>query len=163
MRRGMDFQEAHALFKHDIKVSALSQKVPGLDYDDVVSEMTICLWRATETYKAGTGTSFGAYWWSLWLNRRSDIAQAYHAAKRVHPVLSDEPLAEGTYNMSVKPQAPAGASDVDRLVWDLLAAGETATDTMELTGISRRRYYKTIDSWCTEDIYEELSGKKVPS
>lgn len=158
MKRGMDFQEAHALFKRDIKVSALSQKVPGLDYDDIVSEMTICLWRATETYKPGTGTSFGAYWWSLWLNRRSDIAQSYHAAKRVHPVLSDEPLVEGSYTHREAPKPPAGASDIDRLCWDLLAAGETATDTMDLIGVSRRRFYGTVKKWRTDEVRDALSG-----
>jgi hypothetical protein len=158
MAWGMNFQEAHALFRHDIKVSALSQRVPGLDYDDVVSEMTICLWRACETYKSGTGTRFGSYWWSLWLNRRSDIAHAYYAAKRVHPVLSDEPLVEGSYVTQMAPEAPQGASDADRMVWDLLASGETATDTMELLGMSRRRYYKTVKTWQTDEVRDALTG-----
>jgi hypothetical protein len=158
MARGMNFQEAHAAYKHDIKVSALSQRVPGLDYDDVVSEMTICLWRACDTYKSGTGTTFGAYWWSLWLNRRSDIASAYYAHKRIHPLLSDEPLSEGSYTQDHRPDPPVGASDVDRLVWDMLAEGETATDTMDLLGMSRRSYYNTVRAWRTDEVWDSLTG-----
>lgn len=158
MAGGMDFQDTYALYRRDIRVSALSQKVPGLDYDDVVSEMDICLWRACETYKKGTGTSFGSYWWSLWLNRRSDIAQAYYANKRVHPVLSDEPLVEGSYVHPDAPKPPAGSSATDRLVWDLLAAGETATDTMDLIGVSRRKFYKTVRTWRTDEVRDALSG-----
>lgn len=153
---GMTFGEAYDAYKQDIRVSALSQKVPGLDYDDVVSEMLICLWKATETYKTGTGTSFGAYWWSLWLNRRSDIASSWHATKRIHPVLSDEPLVEGQYEDRPMVNPPGEVSAQDRMVWDLLATGASAADTMRAMSISRRRYYSTVRDWRTKTVYETL-------
>lgn len=152
----MQFTDVYDSYKHDIKVSALSQRVPGLDYDDVVSEMTICLWKAAESYKPGK-TSFGAYWWSLWLNRKATIARDYHAKKRItYPVLTDEPLVEDTYTMERVPEPPKDSNAQDRLVWDLLASGENARDTMDLAQVSRRGYYDTLGRWRTDKVRESL-------
>lgn len=158
MAGGMSFAEAYEAYAQDIRTSALSQKVPGLDYDDVVSEMSICLWVATETYKAGSRTSFGSYWWSLWLNRRSDIAGAYHAGKRVHPILTDEPLVEGSYVAPEAPEPPTGACAQDRVVWELLAAGDTATEVIADVELTRRRYYGIVGGWRNDEVRKSLRG-----
>lgn len=150
----MQFTEVYPLFKSDIAVTALAQKVPGMDYDDVVSEMTICLWKACESYSHGA-TSLGAYWWSLWLNRKADLIRQWYASKRVHPILTDQ-VPEGSYTDPLPPDPPKKTGDVERLVWDLLAGGDEPKEVQDALGISRRRYYNTVHTWRTDSIADML-------
>lgn len=80
----MDFRVAHGIYGPEIARISQNARVPGMDTDDVAQEMTICLWKASVTHDPAKGP-FGTYWWSLWLNRRSDITGAHHAMKRITP------------------------------------------------------------------------------
>lgn len=151
----MKFSEAYEKYRRDIKVTALAQRVPGLDYDDVVSEMLICLWRASQTYKPGKAT-FGAYWWSLWLNRKANLVEAFNTAKRGVAVPTED-IELGSYVQRTFPEAPRGSSPQERMVWDLLGHGEPIKDVISLTRLSRRRYYDLIASWRTDEVREGLT------
>lgn len=149
----MDFDRAWARYEHEIGRLSKTQYVPGMDADDVASEMSICLWRATQTYKSGA-TTFGAYWWSLWLNRRSDIADAYYAIKRAHGV-PVERVPERGYEPTLFPMPPT-RDPLGVSVWGALATGDTPKEVQDDHAISRRRYYELIAGWRTDDVREGL-------
>lgn len=152
----MEFSEVYRRYSDDIAITALSQRVPGLDYDDVVSEMTGCLWKAWLTWKPGHA-GFGSYWWSLWLNRRSDITEAAYRLKRPKTVaLGDELFPESRYLLDLVPDPPAQCTRQQRLVWMLLASGEPVNEVMRITGLSKRGYYDLIRSWRTKEVRSAL-------
>ena len=145
-----EFSEVYEEYLPDIKVIALGQRVPGLDHDDVVAEMATCLWKAWGTWDDTKG-AFGSYWWSVWLNRRSDLTQAAFRDKRPRLVLTDEVRGTG-YTMGGWPEAPEGSDLVAQNVWNLLASGEPVKEVIHRTGVSRRRYYDLIRSWRSEEV-----------
>jgi hypothetical protein len=152
----MDFREVYKNFCDDIKVTALSQHVPGMAYDDVVSEMTACLWKAWRSHDPSKG-SFGSYWWSLWLNRKADIYNAFRRQKRPTTVpLPPELLPDEALLTQIVPLPPKGSSHAAKLVWHMLATGERASDVIEKTGLTRRRYYELIASWRTKEVEDSL-------
>lgn len=153
-----EFSEVYKKYAPDIRITALSQSVPLLDYDDIVSEMLACLWKAWLTYKDGV-TTFGAYWWSLWLNRRSDLTSQANAYKRPkHVLLSDLGILpkQPGYTMARWPDPPAGTGELETVVWHLLASGEPRSAVIERTGVSKRRYYDIIDGWRSEEVQKRL-------
>lgn len=154
----MDFSDVYRRYSDDIRVTALSQRVPGLDYDDVVSEMTACLWKAWTTFDPHKGTTFGAYWWSTWLNRRTNITVAAYRQKRPKTVLAGEYIPEGRYLMDLLPHPPSGSTRKARKVWVLLAAGMKPSEVMEEVGMSRRTYYDLIRSWRNDEVKGLLSS-----
>jgi DNA-directed RNA polymerase specialized sigma24 family protein len=149
----MDFDVVHQAYANEIQRLAYRQQVPGMDPDDVANEMLIVLWKASRSFKAEQG-SFGTYWWSLWLNRRSDIAEAYHARKRVKAIPTG--TVPDTVVYDPLPLLPPTSDPVEAMVWRLLAAGETGQDTRVLTEMSRRRYYDLLASWRTEEVRDGL-------
>lgn len=149
----MDFDTAWATYEGQIRRTSLTQRVPGLDPDDVASEMAICLWRATKTYTPGA-TPFGSYWWSLWLNRRSDIADAHYALKRVHGIPTEH-LPEHTYEDALFPMPPTRDA-LGIAVWGALAGGDTAKEVQDDHGLTRRRYYDIIARWRTPEVRAAL-------
>jgi DNA-directed RNA polymerase specialized sigma24 family protein len=149
----MDFDTAWAMYGPEIGRIALRQRVPGLDPDDVASEMSICLWRACRTFRPGA-TPFGTYWWSLWLNRRSDIADAHYALKRVHGIPTDT-LPERAYDDALFPMPPT-KDELGVAVWGALAAGDTPKEVQDDHGLSRRRYYDIIRGWQTPEVRAAL-------
>lgn len=151
----MDFDTAWPAYEQQIRRLSVTQRVPGLDPDDVASEMAICLWKATNTYRAGTGP-FGTYWWSLWLNRRSDIAAAHHAIKRVHGIPTDV-LPERAYQQVLFPMPPT-KDPLGRAVWGALAGGDTPKEVQRDHDLTRRRYYEIIRQWRTDEVREALQG-----
>lgn len=153
----MEFSEVYEKYEPDIRVAALSQRVPGLDYDDVMAEMVGCLWKAWQTYTPGP-TTFGSYWWSVWLNRRNDLTALANRMKRPkHVLISDVSiLGQQSYEMSQWPEPPAGTAELERRVWDLLASGEPRSVVLEETGMSKRRYYDIIRGWRTEEVERSL-------
>lgn len=158
----MNFSECYERYIDDIEATALSQYVRGYDYDDVVSEMIGCLWKAWKTYQPHRG-SFPAYWWSLWLNRRSDLNEAAGRQKRpvlryvANDVLLDI-VGDRVAEESAFPSPPQGAGMISVKVWTMLAAGYTAREVMEATGISKRGYYGIIRKWRTEEVKGVLTG-----
>jgi len=150
----IDFDVVYDRHRGEIDLLSHTQRVPGLDPDDVASEMLVVLWKASQTYRPGA-TSFGTYWWSLWLNRRSDLAGSYYARKRVHAISTDQ-VPDSAYYDRVEPEAPVPTTAVGRLIWKLLAAGEPGTEIRSLTDTSRRRYYDTIQEWRTEEVRDLL-------
>lgn len=154
----MKFSTRYQSYREEIRATARRQFVPGLDYDDVVSEMSICLWRAHESWDETTGTSFGSYWWSLWLNRRTDLTRESNALKRPKTEPVEDPDKKGSYRVIRFPDPPRHATKQDRLIWELLGAGETAGSIINMLKISRRRYYRTVKGWHSEDVYSYLKN-----
>lgn len=149
-----DYEAVHAKYAPQISLLARRQHVPGLEPDDVASEMTITLWRAYTTFSNDSQTSFGSYWWTLWLNRRSDIAQSYYAGKRVRAVPMSQ-VPERSYTDPL-PLDPPTKDPVGAMVWRLLAEGESGKDVRMLTEISRRSYHRLLGGWRTEDVRRSL-------
>jgi DNA-directed RNA polymerase specialized sigma24 family protein len=152
----MDFDAALRQYGGEIRRIAHRQVLPGMDADDIASEMTIVLWKACSTYDKSTSTPFGTYWWSMWKNRRSDLNESYYAKKRARTV-PVERVPETTYSDSF-PLLPPTRDPVEAMVWRLLAEGESGKDVRMLTEMSRRRYYDLIASWRTDDIRDALLG-----
>lgn len=153
----MDFQEAHRLYEAEILRLAKTQPVLGMDPEDVVSEMLMCLWKATQTWAPGKG-SFGTWWWSIWLNRRSDINAAFHAAKRPlsYPTSHRPGLLDRQVMQRRDPDVPTGSSARDGLIWRLIASGEPVSEILRLTETSRRGYYSLMKRWRTEEVRDDL-------
>lgn len=156
----MDFEEVYARYVPEIRLLSKTQRVPGLDPDDVASEMTVALWKASTTYQEGSTLSFGQWWWSVWLNRRSDLSEAFYAAKRVHAVPVDQTHWKGYLDkedvVTVLPPCPSDAV-LDQIIWRMLAEGAPATEVMSYTEISKRAYYATIRGWRTPEVRRHLS------
>ena len=162
----MTFSEVYEKYLPHIEVAALSQYVIGHDYDDIVSEMLGCLWKAWKTYDAEKG-SFAASWWPLWLTRRRDINRDAKAEKR--PLMYDlwHELGDDLLDAAISARMPTTIKHLPvpttddkkrRMVWVLIAAGFTPSDIMEATGMSRRAYYGIINAWRTPEIKSLLSG-----
>lgn len=150
----MEFSEAHEKYAHDIRVAALSQRVPGLDYDDVVQEMTACLWKACASYKGG---NFPSYWWSIWLNRKIDLIRRWTYRYPTAPILTDEPE-HGSYEDSHIPPPPDGG-ELEHTVWGLLAQGYERQDVLALLQITRHRYYNMLRTWKRDEVREGLRSR----
>lgn len=148
-----DFEDCYRDFGPQIQRLAYRQHVPGMEPEDVSSEMTIVLWKAFVTYQDGA-TTFGSYWWSMWLNRRSDLAGTYYARKRVHPI----PVSQVPERVYEAPGAllPPPTTPMGRLVWRMLADGERGGDVRDMTHLSRRGYYDLIRSWRSDDVRSML-------
>ena len=157
----MDFDAAYPLYRREI-LSLSRSPFLDLEPDDIESEMTVALWRATQTYDpAKTDTPFGTYWWSCWKNRRSDLAAKFYAQKRIHPDLV-EPNAEvldRTCDRRPFPAPPPGTSAVGVTLWGLLATGETGVDAMAQTEVTKRVYYAQIKMWRTDSVKGRLRSK----
>lgn len=152
----IDFDDTLASRWSEIRYLAHTQYVPGMDADDIASEMSTCLWRSWATYVPESG-DFGTYWWSCWLNRRTDLWEGATAAKR--PVLVpvedkylDRPVTDRT---GVLPPPP-GTTDLGQMVWNLIARGETAVAIRQALRIGKRTYYDVITGWRTPAVRQYL-------
>lgn len=150
----MQFEEAYERYSDDIRVAALSQRVPGLDYDDIVQEMLVCLSKAVDTWDPKKG-GFAPYWWSLWLNRRSDLTDTANRLKRPRHVLAGT-VRDTSYTTVMWPEPPQDADHNASMVWYLLASGERVKEVIEQVGLSRRAYYDLISSWRTAEVRRSL-------
>lgn len=154
----MEFSEVYERFRDDIAVTAIGQFVSGLDYDDVVSEMTACLWKAWQSHDPAKGP-LGTYWWSLWLNKRRDLGITANAKKRPPTTpYSPEYLPEGRYLLDLMPSPPEGTGPMGQMVWRLLSEGLKPVEVMNICGLSRRAYYTLIKGWRTEQVRNYLSS-----
>ena len=149
----MDFPTAYARYAAEVARLSRTQRVPGLDAEDVENEMLIVLWKAVDSYVPAKG-GFGPYWWSLWLNRRHDIASAYFAVKRIHPILT-ESVPDAGYGERLFPLPPDTDATGAR-IWGSLARGDTPKEVQEDTGVSRRRYYDYLRQWRTKEVRDGL-------
>lgn len=151
----MDFDAVYPLYRREIQRASRRAFVYGLDADDIASEMTICLWKATLTYdECKTDTPFGAYWWSVWKNRRSDLLERYFAQKRIHPDLI--PHGHSTLDQIevVERQVPPppGVTAEGAFVWALLAEGSPGVEARSLAEVTKRTYYAQIQAWRTQKV-----------
>lgn len=150
------FDPAFQTYRHEIGYLAYTQRVPGMDPDDIGAEMATCLWRAWQTYTPGSG-DFGTYWWSCWLNRRRDLWAAAVAIKR--PVLipvEDKYLDTPVYDVAGILPPPPGTTDLGHVIWGLIARGETVVRIRQTLRISRRTYYDTLTAWKTPAVRQYL-------
>lgn len=145
------------MYASEISRLSMTQWVPGLDPDDIASEMMICLWRAVQTYKQGS-IPFGAYWWRIWANRRDDITEAYYAVKRVHGIPT-EVLPEGPAPVPQVFPLPPTRDPLAVRVWNGLASGDAPIEVQTDNAISRRRYYDLVASWRTDEVRRRLQGR----
>lgn len=154
----MDFTAAFGLYRDEINLLSTRQGIPGMDADDVANEMLVCLWKACQTYDPQHGITFGAYWWSVWTNRKINLLASYHAPSRPRAVLVPDPavLDRRTCDVRLPPEPPAGASSLERVVWELLASGERGTSVRTLTEMSKRRYYDLLRTWRTDEVRDSL-------
>lgn len=154
----MDFGDTYARFSRDIKRRAWRERLSGLDYDDVVAEMTAALYRACQTYDAASG-AFEPYWWSIWLNRRVDLILHAHRRFVMVPVGEDIEIIDqkhhDTYDYGL-PAPPKSFEDSEERVWQMIALGRSRTEILTSTGLSKWSYYRLLRSWQTEEVLEAL-------
>lgn len=153
----MDFVEAYEQHREQIGRHARTVFVPGLESEDVASEMTVCLWNACKNYTPGKG-QFAPYWWSLWLNRKADIIRSWNAEKRVHPI-PVETLPETGYGEALFPMPPAESDHLGCKVWLDIAVGYSPTEVRRKHHLSARRYYSLIESWRTDEVRRSLLSR----
>lgn len=155
----IDFEARYKERYQEIRKLSYTQYVPGMDPDDVASELTIALWKAHLTYNATSGCTFGQWWWAVWKNRKRDLFDAYHA--RVEQV----PMARGTViqmidanpTQSVEaPDCPLEAPLVVR-IWELLADGYTGVEIREMINVSIRQFYNVITTLQTAEVRQVLA------
>lgn len=151
--RLMDFEAAYPAYRREIK--AMSRRAfLDLDPDDVAQEMTVALWKATLTYNDSSGTPFGAYWWSVWKNRRADLAERYFAQKRVHADLwfPTASVLDGPVEEDRMPLPPPGTALSGQQIWRLLASGSPGVEARSLAEMTKRAYYAQVEAWRTEEV-----------
>jgi hypothetical protein len=157
----IEFGEQYEKYRRQVKVLARLQRVPGLDADDVEVEMLVCIWKAVQTFDPSNGLDFGGWWWTLWLNRRSDISEAFYADKRPRPLSCDPAImnvvADQAEAMVVVPACPT-TGRADSAVWSALANGRTVSQAMEEAEVSRRGFYNILRGWRTPVIRNYLQG-----
>lgn len=149
MKASTHFADEYARFKDDIEHSAGKQFIPGMERGEIVTEMLVCLWKASNTWRPSKGP-FANYWWSVWLNRKYDLTKMHDRHHGRTEYTDDHALLEalcGPSSDRVGPAAPDGADAHERAVWNLLASGEQVNQAIQLAGISKRRYYQIIDRW----------------
>lgn len=146
----VEFGEQYERYKRQVKILARVQRVPGLDADDVETEMLLCIWRAVQTFDPSVGLDFGAYWWTLWLNRRSDITSAHYAEKRPRPLICTPDIirsvADKSEAMVVVPACPT-TGRAERIIWSALAQGRTVAQAMQEAEVGKRRFYDIVRGW----------------
>lgn len=151
----MDFEATYEAFKDQIARLSCVQRIPEMEPEDVENEMTVMLWKAVDTHDDAKGP-FGTYWWSLWLNRRSDLSKSYYAVKRVHG-LPTGTVPDQSYAQKVFPLPPK-TDALGRRVWGAIANGDTTAEVRRDQELSRRRFYQLIHSWRTEEIRRMLKS-----
>lgn len=143
------------------------QRIPGMEADDVKSEMLLALWRAHRSWDPAVGATIEQYWWAVWTRRRVDLI-AYHLrecrdVRREQLVphefwwwYEDEATVEEhgrrlqrypviRLDQDAVPPAPPGVDDKAAQVWGLLCRGYTRQDVLLRCDISKRCYYQILD------------------
>lgn len=121
-------------------------RIPGMDADDVRSEMMVCLWKAHERHDESKGEIEG-YWWSIWLNRRKDLIKYWSRRKPVLTAGSLDDIDVPQKFTTQQPDPPLGSSSVERRVWAMIGDGAERKEILAVCGISKSTYYAIIHSW----------------
>lgn len=127
--------------------------------------MEFALWEAFKSYQSHRGPSFGQYWWYVYKNQRAMQVRSYNAAKRAAeevPFSHDELVAmsplvyPGEVWIDYSIVDVEGDKDLARVMWAMLAMGYNASEVKSSLHISNKRYYKIIEAWQTESMFEWL-------
>src|SRR5574343_1155103 len=160
---GSDFAAEYARRKNEIDRLAHTQRVPGLDRDEVRAELLQALWRAFQAYDPGKGTTLGQLWWAVWMNRKVDLIAAFFAAKSPGPYTTTtdadfwtEVLDTMHPFIDLADLCPS-TDRTERAVWALLCQGFTGIEVRSVLGLSVRRFYAIIDRWRTPEVWSLLS------
>lgn len=155
-----DFRQCHVQLALRMERQCKTQRIPGMNSDEVYAEMLYTLWKAWETYDSEVGTSVEQWWWVLWVRRKSDLIESFFAHKRRMEVLVEneglELLADaviavpGPEEMHVV-ECPRHEGILTRL-WHLLADGFTGVEVRKLLGIGVNAYYRSVDKLKTDDV-----------
>lgn len=158
------FDAVAVRMRSKVKRHARNQRVPGMDHEDVESEMLLCLWKAWTTFDPDEGLLLEQWWWAIWINRKAGLIETYFAKKRItntvpmtqHEIIdlldSLSPLLQpGDF-----PECPS-SDPVARTVWHLLASGYTGVEIRQLTEMGWRRFYRIIEGWRTGEVKAALT------
>lgn len=155
-----EFNELLADYEVRIRNSARVHPVPGMDQDDVVQEMRICLWKARATYEANRG-EFGTYWWSVWLNHRANLIKRFFRMKRPKEIPVDDltPLDTGTTDDHPRGPEPSITSDpTSAEMWLMIGEGFSMREIVTALDINNHVYYRQLRSWQTDEVRRFLQG-----
>jgi DNA-directed RNA polymerase specialized sigma24 family protein len=167
-----EFNDLVEAWEPKLDTHARSQRVPGLDRDEVKAEMLECLWRAVVTFDEAQGVTLEPYWWRIWINRKGDLIARHFATKRraavisgdmtwvaeladdLYPLLRDMAGRTSAESLQKAPECPLSDS-MTKKVWTLLAAGFQAQEVRVMLELSLRRYYRIIHALRT--VYGEVA------
>jgi len=163
-RTGAVFTNVYHERLEDIDKLAWRARIPGMDRDDVRSEMAYCLWVAWRKFDQTQCTDLGVYWWSVWLNHRANWIRSYNAQKRAAkelPFSHDELIAMAplTYPGQLVEPPDDVDDNISHTAWAMLALGYLPGEVQEALGLSNRRYYTLIDSWKTSNVHDWLTNQ----
>lgn len=146
-----------------------SQRVPGMDADDVFAEMAYCFWIARKTYSKSVGIPLMSYWWQVWVNRKNDLIRfAYRKQRdsRLTITVDDEWFIDhfdsNLQFHSAIPQAVNSLTPqhvVERRIWNMLAIGHTAKEIQDQLRIGHRRYVRILNKWRANPALRERLRK----
>jgi DNA-directed RNA polymerase specialized sigma24 family protein len=150
-RLGMvSFEKEVRRLRTTIKKQAHSAYLPGFEFDDIESEMTMTLWKACNTYDAGVGTSIDQWWWALWRRRAIDLrrSKACQTCSRTKPVSMEEFFEHPDLEVPADEVIPPPVSDsIEEAVWSLVAGGAQPIEIRQAIGITRHKYERIIADW----------------
>lgn len=163
------FDEFYVQMLPRIEAHTRTQRVIGMDADDVRQELLITLWQAWFTWDPDESSTLQQHFWALWLQRKADLIRYHLAMKRdarkdatvtfeaheweaLLPIVTWEDL----YEEGRVPACPEH-EQLACSMWQLLARGSTAREVMQHLGISKRTYYRIIEGWRTPAVYAALA------
>lgn len=159
------FMEQYAERRSELARLARTQRVPGMEQDDVHAELSLCLWRACQTYDPASNVKLGQWWWAIWMNRKANLIEAYFRLRRVHPTpmtpdkvvdLVDALSPALTHKDMRVPHCPS-LDQIERSVWLLLSLGYQRTQVQRMLNIRKRQIYGIIHSWRTPEVLALLT------
>lgn len=153
-KRGSEQEPFEALYERlspQIDRTLWSQRIRGLDIEEVRSFMVEQLWKAWETFDPSKGDehlTVEKYWWRLWQNKKSkilrDLAAGIRAGDKDRVFEPDDPDLSPFRFIPDESLAPIPPCPVDtddhRYVWQMLALGYTAVEIRRVAGWTRTDY-----------------------
>lgn len=169
-RTHTNFRPVYYDWLDTIAKNSWRQRVPGWNREDIQAEMTYCLWVAYRTHDRTKQPDFGVFFWSVWLNHRTDQIRWYNRQKRAAeelPFTHDELIALSPVifpgQLVFTPEEVTNGEDepdeIARVAWSLLAFGYLPSEVQAALHLNNHRYYAIIDSWRTDAVYDWLTGQ----